>query len=86
MICYTALLIYRLLENKLDQYGTHFTTDNILDTLRNMGVINIKDTFYAATYKASQVCTSLNGLFDLGLDKKYYQPKELNKKLRKISG
>ena len=34
MICYTALLIYRLLENKLDQYGTHFTTDNILDTLQ----------------------------------------------------
>ncbi|MDR0261599.1 MAG: IS1634 family transposase [Sphingobacterium sp.] len=86
MICYTALLIYRLLENKLDQYGTHFTTDNILDTLQNMNVVNIKDVIYTATYKASQVCTSLNGLFDIGLDKKYYQPKELNKKLKKISG
>ena len=86
MICYTALLIYRLLENKLDQYGTHFTTDNILDTLQNMNVVNIKDSLYAATYTASKVCTSLNGLFDLGLDKKYYQPKELNKKLKKISG
>jgi len=86
MICYTALLIYRLLENKLDQYGTHFTTDNILDTLRNMSVANIKDSFYAATYGASEVCTSFNGLFNLGLDKKYYQPKELNKKLKKISG
>jgi transposase len=84
MICYTALLIYRLLENKLDRYGTHFTTDNILDTLRNMNVVNIKDSLYASTYSASQVCTSLNGLFDLGLDKKYYQPKELNKKLKKI--
>jgi transposase len=86
MICYTALLIYRLLENKLDQYGTHFTTDDILGTLQNMNVVNIKDTLYASTYKASEVCTSLNGLFDLGLDKKYYQPKELNKKIRKISG
>ena len=86
MICYTALLIYRLLENKLDQYGTHFTTDNILDTLQNMNVVNIKDSLYAATYTASSVCTSLNGLFDLGLDKKYYQPKELNKKLKNISG
>jgi transposase len=86
MICYTALLIYRLLENKLDKYGTHFTTDNILDTLRNMNVVNIEDTLYAATYKASAVCTSLNGLFNLGLDKKYYQPKELNKKLKKILG
>jgi hypothetical protein len=86
MICYTALLIYRLLENKLNQYGTHFTTDNILDTLRNMNVVNIKDSLYVAAYKASHVCTSLNGLFGLGLDKKYYQPKELNKKLKKISG
>jgi hypothetical protein len=86
VICYTALLIYRLLENKLELYGKHFTTDNILDTLRNMNVVNIKDSLYAATYTASMVCTSLNGIFDMGLDKKYYQPKELNKKLKKISG
>ena len=86
MICYTALLIYRLLESKLDQYGTHFTTDNILNTLQNMSVLNVKDSLYAATYRASQVCTALNGLFDLGLDKKFYQPKELNKKLKLISG
>ena len=84
MICYTALLIYRLLENKLIQYGTPFTTDNILDTLQNMNVVNIKDSLYASAYTASDVCTSFNGLFSLGLDKKYYQPKELNKKLKKI--
>jgi len=86
MICYTALLIYRLLENKLDQHGTHFTTDNILETLQNMNVVNINDAFYAAAFKASKVCTALNALFGLGLDKKFYQPKELNKKLKKISG
>ena len=43
MICYTALLIFRLLECKLDQYGTHFTTDNIIDTLKNMNVVNMQD-------------------------------------------
>lgn len=84
MICYTALLIYRLLECKLDQYGTHFTTDNILDTLKNMNVSNTQDMYYTAAYKGSQVCTALNGLYGLGLDKKYYQPKELNKKIKKI--
>jgi len=84
MICYTALLIYRLLECKLDKYGTHFTTDNILDTLKNMNVVNIQDMYYTAAYRGSQVCTALNGLYDLGLDKKYYQPKELNKKIKKI--
>ena len=85
LVCYTALLIYRLLENKLDQYGTHFTTENILETLRNMNVMNTQDAFYTATYKGSHVCTSLNGIFDLGLDKKYYLPKDLNKKIKNIS-
>lgn len=84
MICYTALLIYRLLENKLDKYGTHFTTDNILETLKNMNINNSHDAYYAAVYRGSEVCTALNGLFDLGLDKKYYLPKELNKKIKKI--
>jgi transposase len=85
MICYTALLIYRLLEKKLDDYGTHFTTENILETLKNMNVLNMQDVYYAAAYKSSQVCTALNGVFGLGLDKKNYQPKELNKKIKNIS-
>lgn len=85
MICYTALLIYRLLENKLDEYGTHFTTENIIETLQNMNVENMQDAFYKASYKGSQVCTSLNGIFGLELDKKYYLAKDLNKKIKKIS-
>ena len=85
MICYTALLIYRLLENKLDQYGTHFTTENILGTLKNMNVSNVQDMYYMATYTGSEVCTALNGIYALGLDKKYYNPKALNKKNIKIS-
>lgn len=84
MICYTALLIYRLLETKLDRYGTHFTADNIIETLKNMEVVNIEDLCYMSTYTGSEVLTSLNAIYDLGLDKRYYQPKELNKKLKKI--
>ena len=86
MICYTALLIHRLLQTKLDRYGTHFTIENIIQTLQNMEVANIEDMCYMSTYSSSQVCTALNAVFDLGLDKKYYQPKELNKKLKKILG
>lgn len=85
MICYTTLLVYRLLEAKLDRYGTHFTIENIIETLNNMEVANIEDMCYMSTYNNSQVCTALNAVFDLGLDKKYYQPKELNKKIKKIS-
>jgi len=84
MICYTALLVYRLLETKLNDYGTHFTIDNITETLKNMEVTNTQDMYYQSLYNGSQVLTALNAVFDLGLDKKYYQPKELYKKIRKI--
>lgn len=85
MICYTALLIYRLLEAKLDDYRTHFTTDNIIESLKNMEVANVGDMYYLSTYNGSQICTALNAIFNLGLDKKYYQPKEINKKIKRIS-
>jgi transposase len=85
LICYTALLIYRLLEIKLDQIGVHFTTDNILETLKNMNVANVQDMYYMATYTSSDVCTALNSIYGMELDKKYYLPKELNKKIKKIS-
>lgn len=84
MICYTALLLYRLLEKKLDTGQTHFTVENIIETLQNMEVVNVEDMCYMSTYTCSQVCTALNAVSGLGLDKKYYQPKELNKKIKKI--
>ncbi|HKM04920.1 MAG TPA: IS1634 family transposase [Lachnospiraceae bacterium] len=84
MICYTALLIYRLLEKKLNLNKTHFSVNDIVETLQNMEVVNIEDMCYMSTYTCSQVCTALSAIFDLRLDKKYYQPKELNKKIKKI--
>jgi hypothetical protein len=50
-----------------------------------MNVNNVQDMYYQSTYNGSQVLTALNGVFNLGLDKKYYLPKELNKKIKKIS-
>ena len=84
MICYTALLIYRILEKKLDENKTHFTVCNVIDTLKNMNVVNIEDMFYASEYSMSETLAALDNITGLGLDKKYYQPKELNKKLRSI--
>ena len=65
--------------------GERFSTDNLLDTLRNMNVVNVQDAYYMSAYTGSKVCTALNGLFPLELDRKYYRPKELNNKIKKIS-
>ena len=84
MICYTALLIYRLMEKKLDLHGTHYTVDTLIETMKSMDVANIEDMCYMSTYTSSEACTALNAITGLGLDKKYYQPKELNKKIKII--
>ena len=85
MICYTALLIYRLLEKKMNETGEHFTTDNIIETLQNMNVANVGDAYYMATYTGSKALTALNTIIPLDLDRKNYLPKDLNKKIRNIS-
>ena len=86
MICYTALLIFRILQKKLEHEKFHFTSDNILETLRNMQVTDFDDMFYRATYKGSKVLTALNTIYPLSqLDHKFYLPKDLNKKFKKIS-
>lgn len=77
MICYTSLLIYRLLEKKLKEKGYHFTINEILTTLKNMNISNVKDRFYQADYTGGNVLNALCNTFKLQLDKKYYLPKNL---------
>ena len=84
IICYTALLIYRLLEKQLKDKKYDFTINEILTTLKNMNVSNRDGLFYEAEFTSSKVCTSLNDLFNFGLDKKYYQNSELTKLVKKI--
>ena len=83
LICYTALLIYRLLEAKLDDFGTHFTTEEIISTLKNMNVHNCNDFYYEACYDGGKILTHLNIIFGLGLDKQYYLPTDLRKRIKK---
>ena len=84
LICYTALLVYRLLENKLDMQETHVTTANLIKTLQNMNVVNVHDIEYMAIYKGSRTLDALTKLSGLELDRMHYRPKDLNRKIKKI--
>ena len=79
LICYTALLIYRLMECKLDDNLTHVTTSNLIKTLRNMNVVNMDDMYYKSIYSGSQALDALERCFELQLNRKYYRPSDLNK-------
>lgn len=84
LICYTALLVYRLLEAKLDDQETHVTPQDLITTLRNMNVTNIHDVEYMALYNGSRALDALEQLTSLNLDRLHYKPKDLNGKIKKI--
>ena len=87
MICYTALLIFRLLQKKISDEKFRLSPENIVETLQNMQVANLNDFCYMATYSGSKALTALNTIYPLSLlDHKFYLPKELNKRFKKISG
>lgn len=83
MICYTALLLYRMLEYKVRKFDRHITTLNIIETLQVMQVANCQDMFYMSTFTGSKTLTALEAVIPMGLNRKYYRPKELNKKCKK---
>ena len=84
LICYTALLVYRLMEARLDDQGTHVTVEDLITTLKNMNVANIHDIEYMALYKGSKALDALTQLTMLPLDRLHYRPKELNRMIKKI--
>lgn len=83
MICYTALLVYRLLECRLDDQGAHVTVDDLITTLKNMNVTNVHDVEYMALYTGSSALDALVKLTGLPLDRAHYRPKDLQKYIRK---
>lgn len=84
LICYTALLMYRLLECMLDDQGTHVTTAQLIDTLKNMTVVEVNGLFCHAAYTDSRTLQALEKLFSLDLNCKDYLPKDLRKKVKSL--
>lgn len=84
MICFTALLICRLLEKKLNSNEEHFTIDEILTTLKNMNIADSRGRYFMSLYNEGKVLKALERLANLRLDRMYYQPKTLNKIIRSI--
>ena len=65
MTCFIALLIYRILEKKLNY---KFTVSQILETLRGMNVLEIKGDGYIPEYIRTDITDELHELFDFRTD------------------
>ena len=82
MICYTALLIYRLLEVKLKEKGYNYTINEIISSLKNIEVFE-QEGKYFTTYNYGEILSALNDTFDVDIDSKYFMSKDLNKLIKK---
>lgn len=65
LICFLALLVYRLLEKRL---GNRYTVETILDTLRKMNVCELEGYGYIPTYKRTDLTDELHNLFGFRTD------------------
>lgn len=57
LICFLALLIYRLLEKKL---GSKYTCEEILKTLKEMNFINLEEQGFVPTYSREKITDALH--------------------------
>ena len=65
LTCFISLFIYRLLEKKLNY---KYTTSQILDTLRNMNVLETKGDGYIPEYIRTDLTDDLHELFNFRTD------------------
>ena len=86
LICYTALLIYRLIEVQLDDRKKHHTVEEVRTTLKNMNITEEFNVYYKALYTGSRTLTDLVTVLDLPLDHLYYQASNLKRMIKKIQG
>lgn len=61
LTCFLALLIYKYIEKKVNRGGMHFTTREILGTLKDMNFLSVSGEGYIPTYTRTDLTNFLHG-------------------------
>ena len=81
LTCFLALYIYRILEKRLEE---KYTTDQILDTLRNMNFLEIEREGYIPAYRKTSIIDDLHTTAGFRTDYEIVTLSYLRKILREI--
>lgn len=79
LTCFLSLLIYRVLEKKL---GEAFTCPEIIQTLRNMSVLEYVGEGYIPFYKRTELTDQLHDVFGFRTDTQIIDQKRMKKILK----
>ena len=61
LTCFLSLLLYKYLEKKVNRGGQHFTTSEIIGTLRGMNFLSVNGEGYIPTYTRTDLTNNLHG-------------------------
>ena len=76
MTCFISLLLYRILESKLEN---KYTTSQILNTLRKMTMLEQKGLDFEPEYKRTNLTDDLHNIFDFNTDMEIVNYKKMKK-------
>ena len=76
LTCFTALIIYRILEKRLDN---KYTCDEIIGTLKNMNMLISPGDGYIPTYTRTDITDSLHEAFGFRTDYQILSQRNMKK-------
>lgn len=76
MTCFTALVIYRILEKKL---GNKYTCEEIIHTLKNMNMLNYPGDGYVPEYTRTDITDALHDAFGFRTDYQIISQRNMKK-------
>jgi len=79
LTCFLSLLVYRILEKKLDE---SFTCPEIIQTLRDMSVLEYAGEGYIPTYTRTELTDKLHDVFGFRTDTEIIDQKRMKKILK----
>ena len=77
--CFLSLLIYRILEHRLDE---KYTSKKIIETLRDMNSLKIEGIGFKQIYSKSEITTALNEKFKIKTDETFISLQNMKKILK----
>jgi transposase len=80
LTCFLAMLVYRILEDKLHH---QYTVDEIIQTLKEMNVLNQKDLGYQPCYTRTRLTDSLHEAFGFRTDWEFITGKRMKEIIKK---
>lgn len=79
LICFMAMVIYRILEKKTDD---KYTVTELIESLRSMNVLRIYGEGYIPTFKRTAITDDIQKIFGLQLDTEIITSPNMNKNKR----